>query len=147
MKDLIFRGSIAGCLGIIGCYLANLLLYFTGLVPYTGIHYNAIFLTPPGTPVNTLTGTIGVIAGFVAGSFVGVLIAFLLEQTGYELAWFKGLGVGVVLWPVHVGIIPNLMAERLYDVLPPIMVLACFFFEAIFGTITGIAMNVLAKKE
>ncbi|WP_027365060.1 hypothetical protein [Desulfotruncus alcoholivorax] len=145
--DIVLRGGIAGSIGVAAYGGTNWLLYHFGLLPYTGIHYNAVFLNPPGTPINTLTMTIGVLASFVTGSFVGVIISFLLQRTGNDYAWLKGMGVGVVLWPVHVAIIPNSMVPRVYSVLPPVMVLACFFFEALFGLVTGLVLQFLSKQE
>ena len=144
--DIILRGSIAGFIGLAVCAGINWLLYQIGILPYTGFHYNAIFLNAPGTPINTLTMTIGVIAGFVTGSFVGVIAAFILKWTGNDYAWLKGMVVGLVLWLVHVAIIPNLMVPRVYSVLPPIMVLACFFLEAIYGLVTGLVLQFLSNR-
>lgn len=144
--DLILRGGLAGLIGMAACSSVNLALYFLKLVPTTGFHYNTILFHPPGTPVNTFTLATGVIAGFVTGAFVGVIIAYLIEKTGYDYAWLKGLGVGITLWPVHVALIPSI-APRLYAVLPPIMVLSCLFFEIVFGVVAGVAIKYLAKRS
>lgn len=140
--DFIIRGSIAGIIGMASCTGVNYIVYKLGIVPFTGYQYNALYLNAPGVTFNTMTISIGLIAGFVTGAFVGVITAYLIERTGYDYAWFKGIGVGAVLWPVHVAIIPNAVA-RLYSVLPPVMVLACFFFEVIFGFVTGGIIKVL----
>ena len=146
--DIILAGGLAGMIGYVACGLSNLILYVLGILPTTGIHYNAVFLTAPNTPISTLTIIIGIIAGLiVTGPFVGVIIAYLLSRTGYDYAWLKGFGVAVVLWPVHVAIIPNLMAPRLFTTLPPIMVFACFFFEAIFGIVTALAVQYFRRGE
>jgi len=141
--DIILRGGIAGVVGYATCSAVSLILYLLHLLPYTGVHYNIIFFHATETPLTTLTWATGIIAGFVTGAFVGVVIAYLIDRTGYDYSWLKGLGVGIVLWPVHVAIIPNLFAHRLYSVLPPIMVFACFFFEAIYGIVTGIMVKYL----
>ena len=121
--DMILRGGLAGMIGYTACGLSNLVFYGLGILPSTGVHYNAVFLTAPNTPITSFTLLIGVIACLmVTGPFVGVIIAYLLSRTGYDYAWLKGYGVATVLWPVHVAIIPNLMALHLYSTLPPIMV-------------------------
>ena len=141
--DIILRGGIAGVIGYAACSTVGLVLYLLRLLPYTGFHYNIIFFHAAETPLTPLTWATGIIAGFVTGAFVGVIIAYLIDRTGYDYSWLKGLGVGIVLWPVHVAVIPNLFAYRLYSVLPPIMVFACFFFEAVFGIVTGIMVKYL----
>ncbi len=85
--DIIFAGGLAGMIGYVACGLTNLILYLLGILPTTGIHYNAVFLTAPNTPISTLTILIGIIAGLVVtGPFVGVIIAYLLTRTGYDYA-------------------------------------------------------------
>lgn len=145
--DIILRGGLAGIIGYTTCSVANLVLYFLRLLPYTGFHYNVLLFHAKGTPFTALTWASGIIAGYVAAAFVGVIISYLIEKTGFDYSWLKGLGVGIVLWPVHVAIIPNLIAYRLYSVTPPIMVFACFFFEAIFGSVTGVMVKYLGKKN
>lgn len=145
--DMILRGGLAGMIGYTACGLSNLVFYALGILPSTGIHYNAVFLTAPNTPITSFTLLIGVIAGYVTGPFVGVIIAYILSRTGYNYAWLKGYGVATVLWPVHVAIIPNLMALRLYSTLPPIMVFACYFFEALFGIVTALTLQYWQKRK
>ena len=139
--DIILRGGLAGLIGFTVCSVINLALYKLGLLPSTDFHYNAILLHSAGTPLTSLTWASGIIMGYVSGALLGVLIAYLFNRTGDDYSWLKGLGVGIAFWPVHVAIIPNLLASRLYSVLPPIMVLACFFFTAIFGSVTGLMVK------
>ena len=144
--DVIISGGLAGMIGYTVCGLTNFIFYSLGILPSTGIHYNAVFFSAPGIPISWFTLLIGIMAGYVTGPFVGVLIAFLLTRTGYDYAWLKGYGLATVLWPVHVAIIP-LMDPRLYSTLPPIMVFACFFFEAIFGMVTALVLQYWHKQN
>jgi len=146
--DTVLRGGLAGMIGYTVCGVSNYTLYMLGVLPSTGIHYNAILLTPPNTPVNSFTLLIGVIAGIlVTGPFVGVIISYLIEWSGRDYAWIKGFGVATVLWPVHVAILPSIATPNLYPVLPPIMVFACYFFEGIFGIVTALAITALEKHR
>jgi hypothetical protein len=146
--DIIIAGGLAGMIGYLTCGLTNLILYLTGILPTTGIHYNAVLMTAPNTPISTLSISIGIIAGLiVTGPFVGVIISYLLTRTSYDYAWLKGFGVATVLWPVHVAIIPNVIAPHLWTTLPPIMVFACFFFEAIFGIVTALSVKYLRNRK
>lgn len=147
MMDIILRGGLAGIAGYSACTAANLALYWLHLVPSTEIHYNAILLHPAGTPLTTSTWISGFIVGYILAALLGLVAAYIMDRTGYDYAWLKGLLVGIGFWPVHVTIFPNLLAPRLFSELPPIMVLACFFFAVIFGVVTGLTVKYLGTYK
>jgi len=147
MMDIILRGSLAGIAGFSGCLAANFALYWLHLVPSTEIHYNAILLRPAGTPLTTSTWISGFIVGYILAALLGLVAAYIMDRTGYDYAWLKGLVVGISFWPVHVVIFPNLLAPRLFFVLPPIMVLTCFFFAAIYGVVAGLTVKYLGSSN
>lgn len=60
--DMILRGGLAGMIGYTACGLTTLIFYGLGVLPSTGTHYNAVFLTAPDTPITSFTLLIGVIA-------------------------------------------------------------------------------------
>lgn len=143
MMDIILRGSLAGIAGYSGCLAGNFALYWLHLVPSTEIHYNAIILRPAGTPVTTPIWISGFIVGYVLSALLGLVTAYLMDRTGYDYAWLKGLVVGVGFSLVHVAIFPNVLTPRLFSELPPIMVPACFVFAAIFGVVAGLTVKYL----
>ena len=89
-------------------------------------------------------GTIGIL---VAGAFVGTLVSFLLRITGPDFAWLKGLGVGAVLWPVHVSFLPGLLGPRVFSTLPPVMVIGSLFLSLLWGLTTGLILQLLVREE
>lgn len=139
--DTILRGSIAGSVALIIALSVSWILYMFGVLPSTGSHYSAMFITSPGTPLTTLPLLLGSLTNLVTGALVGVVIAFLFKRTGNDYWWLKSVGLGVVLWPVHVTFIPALIAPRLYTLLPPIMVFASLLLSALYGIVAGLVLK------
>lgn len=99
--DTIVRGSIAEFIATIVYGVINWILFLLGALPSTLTHYAAVFLTPPGTAISTLTLFLGLVGNIMAGSLSGVILAYLLKWTGYDYSLIKGIGLSVVFWPVH----------------------------------------------
>ncbi|MCO5384533.1 hypothetical protein [Desulfosporosinus sp.] len=54
--DVIIRGGLAGMIEYTICGLTNFILYSLGILPSTGIHYNAVyavFFSAPGIPISS----------------------------------------------------------------------------------------------
>lgn len=56
---------------------------------------------------------LGMIADLIAGSFLGFGVVMAFERTNYRYLLGKCLGIGVVLWVLHVSIIPKLWEPQL----------------------------------
>ncbi len=139
--DTIVRGSIAGFIATIVYGVITWILFMLGVLPSTFTHYAAVFLTPPGTVISSLTLFLGAVGNLMAGSLAGVLLAFILKWTGYDYSLFKGIGLGFVLWPVHTSFFPTLIGPRLYETLSPIMVLFTLFSSILWGIVTVVVLK------
>lgn len=144
IMDLILRCFIAGLGAGIAYTIINGVFFVAGVLPSTLTHYSAKLVMPPGTPITTLALTMGGIAD-IAASFTGaILIELIFRWTGKDLFWFKGLIVGGVLWLVHVSFIPAIV-PRVFETLPPSMVVASFILSVLWGLIVGVILRYLPE--
>ncbi len=144
--DTIIRGGFAGFIATIPYIAISWLLYLLGLFPSTTIHYGAVLITPPGTPLTSLPLVLGLIAVFIGGSFAGVLIAYILQWTGNDYVLLKSVGIALVLWIVHNKILPSLLDPELFQVVPPSMIVQSIFLSGLWGLITGYICLLLGNK-
>ncbi len=72
----------------------------------------------------------------LAGGTLGIVVFFILEISGYDYLVIKGGGFGVIMWIVHVAIIPNLIAPRPY--------IFRTFNEAIIDLVSHLVWGVIA---
>lgn len=112
MNDTIRNGIIAGLLGSIGDAVVHWGCYFT-LGTSTTSHYIAQLIFPfkEGTLIRLM---FGFITHLSAGALVGVALALIFKYFGSDYPYYKGLGVAITLWIVHVAVIPNIVAPRPY---------------------------------
>jgi len=145
--DTILRGSIIGFIATIPYIMVSWVLYMLGISPSTVIHYGAILITSPGTAITTLTLLLGLLAVTISGTFMGNILAFLLNWTGSDYALLKSTGLGVVLWIVHSKVLPSLIEPKLFKVLPPSMVLQALIVAGIWGIVAGYSYLSLEKRS
>lgn len=110
MKDTIKQGIIAGVLGSVGDVVVHWTAYFT-LGTTTTSHYIAQLVFPFKEPTISRV-LVGLAIHFFAGALVGVLLAFIFKYFGSDYAYYKGIGLGAVMWIVHVAVIPNMVGQR-----------------------------------
>lgn len=103
-------GLLAGLLGTLADFIIYVLSYFI-LGTSTVAHYISQLIFPFQEP-NTTGLILGSITHFVVGSIIGILFALFYKYFGYDYANIKGIGVGLLLWIVHVGIIPLMVSPR-----------------------------------
>lgn len=146
--DIIFRGIIAGIIATLVYTALNWALFAFGILPSTVVHYAAVLLMPPpGTGINALSITMGAIGVFVAGSLLSVILAIILRRTGRDFAWLKGIGVGAILWPTHVALIPSAIIPRVFATLPPLMVPAILLLSIIWGLVAALVLLALPEQQ
>ena len=110
MNDPLVKGMWAGILGtIFGDDLIHWSAYFI-FKTSTTCHYitGLMFHTKKTTDLMSLVSWF---VHLIAGAIVGVSLILVLKRFGEDRAYIKGLGVGLIMWIVHVVIIPNLIAS------------------------------------
>lgn len=110
MNDTIKNGIIAGILGTLADVLIHFPAYLLLGTTTTG-HYISQLIFPFQT-ITTTMWAIGELAHFFAGAAVGVLLSLLYKIFGSDYPYYKGLGLGIIFWIVHVAVIPNLVRPR-----------------------------------
>lgn len=115
--DTILRGSIAGFLSTLVYVAIDWFFYLIGVTPSTVVHYGAVLITPPETEITAVTLILGFLAVSIAGSFVGVSISIMLRLTGIDYIYIKTLCFPLVLWIVHVSILPRLVVPELFRII------------------------------
>jgi hypothetical protein len=121
-------------------------LFLLGISSSTVIHYGAILITPPGTPITTLTLLLGLLAVVISGASLGNVVSFLLNWTGKDYVILKSFGVGIVSWIVHSKILPSLIEPRLFMVLSPAMDIQAIVVSGVWGIVAGYMYQKLEQK-
>lgn len=106
-EDTITRGIIAGLWGTLFDSVVHISSFFIFHTTTTG-HYIAK-LAFPNMDVNLLRFSIGETMHYTAGAFVGIFLAYIFKFTGKDHPYLKGIGLGLILWIIHVIVIPNLI--------------------------------------
>lgn len=109
MGDTIKNGIIAGFFGTLGDTLIHITAYLLFGATTTG-HYISILIFPFQTHTTMITWAIGELAHFVAGAAIGVLFFMLFKNFGFDHGYYKGVGLGLIFWLVHVAVIPNMVS-------------------------------------
>lgn len=144
--DTIIRGTVAGLIASALHLGFGWLAYIFGAVPYLAIHYNAVFITPPGTPLATLPMFLGTVTFFITAIFTGIVIAYIIKFSSPSLGWFKGVSVALLLYPIHSKIIPAIDPE-IFAVYPLPMVLATLILTTIYGLAAGLILQYWLRSE
>ena len=112
MNDTIQKGIIAGLIGSVGDAAIHWPAYFI-----IGTSPTAFYISELIFPFKDLTLPrilIGMLVHIGAGALVGVGLALIIKSFGIDYPYYKGIGVGFLLWIIHVAVIPNLVAPRPY---------------------------------
>ncbi|MGI6711898.1 MAG: hypothetical protein ACOX4L_04075 [Bacillota bacterium] len=108
MPDTIQRGVVAGLLGTMGDIIVHGLALLTLGTSMTGHYINQIIF--PFLKITGLKYGISEITHFIAGALIGIFIVLIFKYYGSDYPYLKGIGLSVLLWVVHVAVIPNLVS-------------------------------------
>lgn len=111
MVDTIQRGVHAGLLAAVADSLIGIAAYL-GLGALTIAHYLSQLIFPHHA-VNLIRFSFGLAVHFITAALLGVLLAIIFKYFGSDYAYTKGMGFGLILWIVHVMVIPNIVAPHL----------------------------------
>lgn len=110
MQDTIKRGAIAGFAGTWADFFIHIgSMFLIGTT--TTAHYISRLIFPDGE-MNRTRFFIAEMAHFMAGSAAGVLYSLMVRSFGEDNFVTKSLGLGALLWVVHILVIPNAVRER-----------------------------------
>jgi len=112
-KDPFFYGFIAGLLGTLADEVVHWWAVYAGFARTTTGHYLSQLMFPHQEVILSKL-LLGEFTHNIAGGILGIFLAFIFYLFGYRFALFKGIGLGIALWIVHVAIIPNLISPRPY---------------------------------
>ncbi len=135
LNDTIINGFIGGLFGTLGDFVIHWLAFLLRITQSTTGHYlSQLFF--PHQKVILPKLLIAEFTHFFTGGTLGIFIVLILRLTGLDFSLIKGIGFGVVMWIVHVIIIPNMVAPRPF--------LFRTFNEAIVDLVTHIVWGGLA---
>ncbi|MHB1419102.1 MAG: hypothetical protein ACYCX4_05855 [Bacillota bacterium] len=100
-------GAVATLITVV-IYISAILL---GVVKYTGGHYLAS-LVFPDVEIDFPKLVMGELVHTLAGGTLGLLLLATFI-TGVKFALLKGIGLGAVLWIIHVLVVPHFAAPRI----------------------------------
>jgi hypothetical protein len=138
-------------------YFGGAVLGLVTTIPYLILDYlYSLFLNVNPIPIYSATLVVshtaipwdyllGIIADLAAGSFLGFIIIVVLERTSYGFLSAKCLGIGVVLWILHVSIIPKLWEPELLKLMNRPTVYMALFNHMIWGLGYGITLRIMQK--
>jgi hypothetical protein len=108
------------------------------------IYSSILVVSNTGLPWDYL---FGIIADLAAGSFLGFLIIAVFERTSYRFLRSKCLGIGVVLWILHVSIIPKIWEPELLRLMNRPTVYMALFNHILWGLAFGIVLRIIRKDN
>lgn len=146
MNDTIVKGSIAGIIGTIGDFIihqCSLFLFGTS----TTTHYIAQLVFHKEI-LQFSHNSVGFIIHFIAGALTGILLALIFNLSGKDHPFFKGIGLGLAMWILHVAVIPNIINTPLPIVIRNVA--ECYVDLAshvLFGILATLVLVKLTKQK
>jgi hypothetical protein len=139
-------------------YLLGSTLGFLLVIPYLSLDYllSLIFKSNPiplYSSMLIMTHTailldfaLGITGDLIAGAFMGFIITIILERTNYHYLWVKGLGIGAVLWIVHVCVLPKLWEPQLLTLMTRPTIFIAFVTHVLWGLAYGMILGYVRKQ-
>ncbi|ATW26154.1 hypothetical protein [Candidatus Formimonas warabiya] len=112
MTDTIQRGIYAGLAGSMGDLVIHSIGYFIFGTTLTAHYISQLIF--PFAKVTAIKFAFGLATHLFVGAIAGILLALIFQKFGSDYPYYKGVGLGIVLWIAHVAVIPNLVAPRPY---------------------------------
>ncbi len=138
-------------------YFGGSILGFVTTIPYLMVDYLSSLISGVN-PIPIYSATLivshaaipgdyffGIIADITAGSLLGFVLVVVFERTSYRFMRTKCLGVGSVLWILHVSIIPKLWEPELLKLMNRPTVYMAFITHILWGLAFGIMLNAMRK--
>ncbi len=107
MDDILVKGAWAGLIGTLGDALIHKLCFFLFRTATTAQYIAGLVFHK--TKFTDLEYFIGFLIHLSAGAFAGTLLALILKYSSEKYAYLKGVVFGLLMWIVHIAIIPNVI--------------------------------------
>lgn len=106
MRDTIVLGAVAGTIGAVVMLAVNLILFVGGVAAFSQLHQAARAVLPPGSPLGTTPAlALGLVVTLMLAIILGLFAVYIVNKTGRDYAWFKGLLYGIAVWVVVYGLL------------------------------------------
>ncbi|KJS21605.1 MAG: hypothetical protein VR72_09715 [Clostridiaceae bacterium BRH_c20a] len=143
--DTINDGIIAGLVGSLGDALIHAPAYLILGTSMTAHYISQLIF--PFEEVTIIRFLIGFFTHFLAGAIVGITLALVFKFLGKDYPYLKGIGLGILLWVVHVVIIPNIVDPRPYLLRTPLESIVDLIAHTSYGIFaTTYLLRVYPKK-
>lgn len=109
MRDTVVIGTVSGLIGGAVMLAINLMLFMTGSAALTQLHQGARAVLPPGSPLGTAPAlALGAVVTLMLAVLLGILAVYILQATGRDYTWLKGLLYGLTVWVAGYGLLAPL---------------------------------------
>jgi hypothetical protein len=121
-------------------YLSSLIFNINPIPIYSA----TLVVSHTGIPWDYL---LGIIADLAAGSFLGFLLIAIFEWTSYKFLRAKCLGSGIILWILHVSIIPKLWDPELLQLMNRPTVYMALINHILWGLTFGMILRLIRNSN
>lgn len=145
MKDTIMRGVFAGAVATPIQAAMNWAWFFGGLADdtLTQLLARAILIIPPEQTVTVTQNIIGLVCHFIIGLLFAVVVSYVIRYSGWDYYLVKGTGIGMVIWAIHLGLLPYL--ARVPMTTPSSVALLHLLDHTLWGFATAYLLRVFAR--
>ncbi|MCK8816971.1 hypothetical protein MWH28_06235 [Natroniella sulfidigena] len=145
-SDPIALGSIAGIVGNIPKEILAIIFYSFGWKRYTFTHLAAGLFVPKEFLANPLALIVGFVTDFTVAGLLGVLLAYIIKNTGNIYPTFKGLLIGLVSYIFICGLILKSGITSVNSAIP-LAKFSALLLHIIFGIVSGWFIKCYGKLE
>jgi len=136
--DKIVSGGLAGLISGIVVGVLISFLHGLGLTGYNAVNIaGGVFMQQVLVNPSPVWLAIGWAAHLVISVTSGVILAALLNYSGFDYAVLKGIMFGGLLWLFSFGVVAPLLGYTLLPLLSPLDLLVSFFRHLLFGALAS----------
>ena len=147
MRDTIMRGVIAGAVATPVQAGLNWAWFFIGLADstLTQLFARALLIIPPGRAVTLGENIVGLVGHFIIGLLFAVIISYIIRYSGWDYYLIKGVGTGMLIWAIHLGLLPYLAQMPMARPVPVAML--HLLDHGIWGLLTVYMLRVFSRER
>lgn len=146
LKDTIIDSCLAGTTAFVYKNLTNHFLYYMGITPFL-YRVEASTLVLPLGQANSVYGIIiGLFTDFILLNWFALIIAYFLQNTGFDYAILKGAFIGASSWVLIYGFFAHTGLLGLYKPRGIESGLTSIFFDVTMGMVAAYVLLLLKNK-
>ena len=115
LKDRLIVGALVGLLADAVKLAANYLAFLLGYTNVVFWQITAARFLNKGDLLKPVALLVGAVADLTVTSVLGVVFLYLIDKTGKNYLWIKGIGFGLAVW---VGLFGTLLRQSIQGKLP-----------------------------